>query len=78
MRTMLRLRPEVYAEIVYLIVLGVGITISAWIVTRRMRRRFKKALRRNASDAELTSIKTWMKVEEEEEQEAKLGPLNPT
>ncbi|PYV35645.1 MAG: hypothetical protein DMG22_01765 [Acidobacteria bacterium] len=75
---MLRLRPEVYAEIVYLIVLGVGITISAWIVTRRMRRRFKKALRRNASDAELTSIKTWMKVEEEEEQEAKRGPLNPT
>jgi hypothetical protein len=49
-----------------LIVVLTVTTVSAWITAYRMRRRIKKALGKRATDAELTSINTWMKVEEAE------------
>ena len=41
-------------------------TVSAWITTIRMRRRMKRALGKTAKGAELTSIRTWIEVEEAE------------
>jgi len=52
-------------------------TISEWIVTLRARRRMRKSLGRSATDLELASLKTWMKVEEREQQEKKSGPIHP-
>lgn len=40
---------------------------SGWIVAHRMRRQFKKDLGRRATDADLTSIEAWMKVDEVEQ-----------
>jgi hypothetical protein len=60
--------------LILFVVIG-GTTISAWIVALRMRRRIRRALGRKATDAELTSISTWMKVKEEEERTAKYKPL---
>ncbi len=43
--------------------------ISAWILGIRMRRRIRRALGINVeSESELTSLNTWMKVEDAEEQ----------
>ncbi len=49
-----------------LIVVLTVTTVSAWITAYRMRRRIRKALGTKAKNAELTSINTWMKVEEAE------------
>ena len=49
-----------------LVVILIVTTVSAWITALRMRRRIKKALGRPATDAELTSLNTWMKVDEAE------------
>jgi sensor domain CHASE-containing protein len=43
-------------------------TVAGWIMAARMRRRMREALRRDVLDGELTSIATWMKVEEVEGQ----------
>jgi len=53
----------------YLYLTGVAIAtaISAWIVGVKMRRRMKRSLGRDVSDGELTSISSWMRVEDEEE-----------
>ena len=66
---------KTFARLVYLIVFGTVTTISAWITAFRMRRRMKRALGREVSDQQLTSIATWMKVDEAEEQRrgGKLG-----
>jgi len=42
-----------------------------------MRRRIRRALGRKATKSDLTSIDTWMKVEEEEEKKDSDNPLNP-
>ncbi len=42
-------------------------TVTAWIAAFRMRRRIKRALGSRATEVELTSISTWMKVEQAEE-----------
>ena len=43
-------------------------SVSAWILGIRMRRRIKRALGREVNnEMELTSLNTWMKVEDEEE-----------
>jgi hypothetical protein len=47
----------------------IGVTVSGWIVTVRVRRRMKKSLGRSATSLELVSFKTWMKVEEAEAEE---------
>jgi hypothetical protein len=50
----------------YIVVIIVVTTVSAWITAFRMRRRMGRALGRKVSDSELTSIKTWMQVDEAE------------
>ena len=55
----------------------IAVAISGWIVTRQVRRRMKKSLGRSASDLELASLKTWMKVEEREQQEKESSPIHP-
>ena len=44
-------------------------TVSAWIMGVRMRRRARRALGRNISAGELTSINLWMNVEDAEHRE---------
>jgi len=55
----------------------IAFTVSGWIVSSRVRRRMKKSLGRSASDLELASLKTWMKVEEAEQQEKESSPIHP-
>ena len=55
----------------------IALTVSGWIVTMRVRRRMRKSLGRSASDLELASLKTWMKVEEREQQEKESDPIHP-
>jgi hypothetical protein len=51
--------------------------VSAWITGVRMRRKIRKDLGRKATDADLTSIDTWMKVDEvEEERNKRKNPLD--
>ena len=42
-------------------------TVSAWITASRMRRRLKRTLGIHASETELSSIGTWMRVSREEQ-----------
>ena len=42
-------------------------TISAWITAAGLRRRIRRVLQRDVTELELTSLTTWMKVDEEEE-----------
>jgi hypothetical protein len=51
--------------------------VSEWIVTLRARRRMKKSLGRKASDLDLASLKTWMRVEEAEQRDKESGPIHP-
>jgi hypothetical protein len=62
-----------------LLLLGIMIvtTVSAWITAFRMRRRIKKALGSNATETELTSLATWMRVDEEEQLRRLQGPIIP-
>jgi hypothetical protein len=55
----------------------IALTISGWMVTMRVRRRMKKSLGRRASDLELASLKSWMRVEEAEQREKESGPIHP-
>jgi hypothetical protein len=56
---------------------AIWMTISGWIVSLRARRRMKKSLGRNATDLELASLKTWMRVEEAEQREEESSPIHP-
>ncbi len=57
-----------HSHILYLIGLVVVTTVSAWITAMLMRRRIRRALgKRDISDTDLTSINTWMEVEDAEE-----------
>ncbi len=44
-------------------------TVSAWIMGIRMRRRARRALGRDVSSGELTSINLWMNVQDAEHRE---------
>ena len=55
----------------------IALTVSAWIVTRQVRRRMRKSLGKTPTDLELASLKTWMKVEEAEQQEKESSPIHP-
>jgi hypothetical protein len=61
----------------YVLSFAIALTVSGWIVTIRVRRRMKKSLGRKATDLELASLKTWMKVEEAEQREKESGPIHP-
>jgi hypothetical protein len=56
---------------------AIWITLSGWIVSLRARRRMKKSLGRKATDLELASLNTWMRVEEEEQRDEESGPIHP-
>ena len=55
----------------------IAVTVSAWIVTRQVRRRMRKSLGKTPTDLELASLKTWMRVEETEQREKESGPIHP-
>ena len=59
------------------IIVLLGITISGWIVGIRMRRRMKKSLGRKATDLDLVSLKTWMRVDETEQRDEESRPIHP-
>ena len=52
-------------------------TVWAWVVGIRMRMKIGRDLGRKATNADLTSIDTWMKVDEVEQREKPNKPLNP-
>jgi hypothetical protein len=52
-------------------------TVWSWIEGIRMRLRIGRDLGRKATDDDLTSIDTWMKVDEVEQREKPKNPLNP-
>jgi hypothetical protein len=56
---------------------AVWLTVSGRIVSLRARRRMKKSLGRKATDLELASLNTWMRVEEAEQREEESGPIHP-
>jgi hypothetical protein len=62
-------------KLLFLIVYGAVTAVAAWITAIKMRRRIKRALGSEASKGQLTSIATWMKVDEAEER--KLGGKLP-
>lgn len=53
------------------LIIAVVTIVSAWITGIGMRRRIKRALGRKATKGDLTSIDTWMKVEEKEAKNGK-------
>lgn len=55
----------------------IALTVSGWIVTTQVRRRMKKSLGRKASDLELASLKTWMRMEEAEQRDKESSPIHP-
>jgi hypothetical protein len=55
----------------------IAVAVSGWIVTRQVQRRMRKSLGKTPTDLELASLKTWMKVEEAEQQEKESGPIHP-
>jgi hypothetical protein len=55
------------SRVILLAVFLVVTTVSAWITAIRMRRRIRRALGKDVTDAELTSLSTWMNVDEAEE-----------
>lgn len=55
----------------------IALTVSGWIVTKQVRRRMQKSLGREPADLELASLKTWMKVEEREQQEKESSAIHP-
>ena len=59
-------------EIAVLVIIGT--TISAWITALQMRRKIRRDLGRKAGDADLTSIDTWMKVDEVEQEKGRVKP----
>ena len=65
-----------YRLLIALIIAG-ATAISTWIIGIKMKRRIKKDLGRKATESDLTSIDTWMKVEQEEEKNYRDWPLKP-
>ena len=60
--------------VIFMIVSGV----STWIVTMRAQKRMKKTLGRKATDLELASLSTWMRVEELEQRAQEREPKHPS
>jgi len=59
------------------LVVVIAAVVSAWVVTGQVRRRVKASLGKTPTDLELASLKTWMKVDEREQQEKESGPVHP-
>ncbi len=56
----------------------IGMTVSAWIVTRQVRLRMSKTLGKTPSDLELASLKTWMQVDEAEQRDKQSSSIHPS
>jgi hypothetical protein len=52
-------------------------TVSSWILGLRMRRKIRRDLERKATEADLTSIDTWIKVDEADRENPRNSPLKP-
>jgi hypothetical protein len=63
--------------VLYAIAVGIGISVSGWVVSKKLRRRMKETLGRNPSDIEMASLKTWMDVEQDEELREATKPIHP-
>jgi hypothetical protein len=59
------------------LITAIWITVSGWTVSLRVRRRMKKSLGRKASDLELASLNTWMRVAEAEQRDEESSPIHP-
>jgi hypothetical protein len=55
----------------------IATSVSAWIIGIQMRRKIRRDLGRKATDADLTSINTWMKVDEIEQRSKRDKPPSP-
>jgi hypothetical protein len=55
---------------------AIAVKVSEWKVTRQVRGRMGKSLGKTPSDLELASLKTWMKVEEREQEQGG-NPIHP-
>jgi len=62
-------------DLVIALVIAAVTAISTWIIGIRMKRKIRKDLGRKATDADLSSIAAWMKVEEVEEKKERTKPL---
>jgi uncharacterized membrane protein YecN with MAPEG domain len=49
--------------------------VSSWAIGMKMRREIKRDLGRKATDTDLTSLETWMEVEEKEHRNQESKPL---
>ena len=57
-----------WLRVLFTLIVILVMAISTWILGIRMRRRIKRALGTDVqNDVELTSLKTWMNVEDAEE-----------
>jgi len=65
-------RPGRYELIAVVIIY---LSVSAWIIGIRMRRNIERDLGRKATEADLTSIDTWMEVDAAEERNKEKKPL---
>jgi hypothetical protein len=71
---------RLYFGALRLIAIAVVVIVSAvstWIVGVKMRRRIKRDLGRKASDLDLTSLDTWMEVDDEEQRNERNIPKKP-
>ena len=59
----------------YILIIVIVVTaIPAWITASRMRRKVTNTLGRKATDADLTSMTTWMQVAESEKSDGSKKP----
>jgi hypothetical protein len=56
----------------------IAVTVSAWLVTRQVRRRMGKTLGKTPSDLELASLNTWMRVDEAEQRDKQSSSIHPS
>ncbi len=60
----------------YILIIVIVVTaIPAWITASRMRRKVTNTLGRKATDADLTSMTTWMQVAQSEKSDEIKSPL---
>ena len=64
-------------HLLVLVCIVIGTTVSGWIVTLQVRRRIRQSLGKRASSLELVSLRTWMRVDEAEQQRKESGPIHP-
>jgi hypothetical protein len=66
-----------YLRLIAIVLIIMISAVSTWIVGVRMRRRIKRDLGRKATETDLTSLDTWMEVDEEEQRNEQKSPIKP-